>query len=130
MTKTKRVFLSGVNIVTHPHNIELYKKIITEMVTSRYSINIGGSHKLMLGTIDDYECDSKNVIFGRIYRFTDININDKWFDISSNKEAKRDDLKDISIGGLRRNRRKFRHSKSSPASSVSKSIILPPLWNV
>ena len=33
-------------------------------------------------------------------------------------------------GVVRRNRRKFRHPKSSPASISSKSIILPPLWNV
>jgi hypothetical protein len=33
-------------------------------------------------------------------------------------------------GGLSRNPRKFRHSKSSPAKSASRSIILPPLWNV
>ena len=33
-------------------------------------------------------------------------------------------------GGLSRNPRKFRHSKSCPAKSASRSIILPPLWNV
>ena len=33
-------------------------------------------------------------------------------------------------GGVRRNPRKFRHPKSSPARSASSSIILPPLWNV
>jgi IS5 family transposase len=33
-------------------------------------------------------------------------------------------------GGVSRNPRKFRHSKSSPARSASRSIILPPLWNV
>jgi transposase len=32
--------------------------------------------------------------------------------------------------GLSRNPRKCRHSKSSPARSSSKAIILPPLWNV
>lgn len=34
------------------------------------------------------------------------------------------------FGVPRRNRRKFRHSKSSPARSVSRSIIFPPLLNV
>lgn len=34
------------------------------------------------------------------------------------------------VGVPRRNRRKFRHPNSSPARSVSKSINLPPLWNV
>ena len=33
-------------------------------------------------------------------------------------------------GVPRRNRRKFRHPISSPAKSVSRSINLPPLWNV
>jgi len=32
--------------------------------------------------------------------------------------------------GVSRNPRKFRHPKSSPARSASRSIILPPLWNV
>ena len=36
----------------------------------------------------------------------------------------------LDAGGVSRNPRKFRHSKSSPASSASRSIILPPLWNV
>ena len=40
----------------------------------------------------------------------------------------RDD--DMKVGGVSRNPRKFRHSKSSPARSASRSIILPPLWNV
>ena len=34
------------------------------------------------------------------------------------------------LGGVSRNPRKFRHSKSSPARRASRSIILPPLWNV
>ena len=33
-------------------------------------------------------------------------------------------------GGLSRNPRKFCHPKSSPAKSASRSIILPPFWNV
>jgi transposase len=33
-------------------------------------------------------------------------------------------------GGLSRNPRKFRHPNSSPATSASKSIVFPSLWNV
>ena len=34
------------------------------------------------------------------------------------------------LGVVSRNPRKFRHPNSSPATSTSRSIILPPLWNV
>jgi hypothetical protein len=33
-------------------------------------------------------------------------------------------------GALSRNRRNFRHPSSSPATSASRSIILPSLWKV
>jgi hypothetical protein len=97
MRVEKRIFFSGINIVTHPHSRESYKKIITAMVSKRYSINTGGSHKLMIGTIDNYYDESENVFYGSLYRFTDIDINDKWFDLSSNEEAKKEDLTGINI---------------------------------
>ena len=34
------------------------------------------------------------------------------------------------MGVLSRNRRKFRHPNSTPATSAFRSIILPPLWKV
>lgn len=36
----------------------------------------------------------------------------------------------ILVGVLSRNRRNFRHPSSSPATSASRSIILPSLWKV
>lgn len=36
----------------------------------------------------------------------------------------------VEIGVLSRNRRNFRHPSSSPATSASRSIILPSLWKV
>jgi hypothetical protein len=36
----------------------------------------------------------------------------------------------LDIGVLSRNRRNFRHPSSSPATSSSRSIILPSLWKV
>ncbi len=39
-------------------------------------------------------------------------------------------MMDAMGGVVSRNRRKFRHPNSSPATSISKSIILPSLWKV
>ena len=36
----------------------------------------------------------------------------------------------VEIGVLSQNRRNFRHPSSSPATSASRSIILPSLWKV
>jgi hypothetical protein len=36
----------------------------------------------------------------------------------------------VQLGVLSRNRRNFRHPSSSPATSASRSIILPSLWKV
>jgi hypothetical protein len=36
----------------------------------------------------------------------------------------------LQYGVVSRNRRNFRHPSSSPATSVSRSIILPSLWKV
>jgi hypothetical protein len=36
----------------------------------------------------------------------------------------------VQLGVLSQNRRNFRHPSSSPATSASRSIILPSLWKV
>lgn len=51
-------------------------------------------------------------------------------DMAALLDAEIDHRKQTLVGVLSQNRRNFRHPSSSPATSASRSIILPSLWKV
>ncbi|MCB4809701.1 DUF4747 family protein [Methylovorus menthalis] len=90
--------ISGINIVTHPHSPERYVDLFKSLYSLKLSRSIRTTQRIMLGElsrIDD--SDLTEGIFGRIYKFDQIDPNMPWFNVETNEVATDEELAAISI---------------------------------
>lgn len=98
MARERTMKFARINIVTHPHTPDGYVRLIRQAFNSRKSIAVLGFQHLMIGELRDIvRGDPLQGMVGRIYRFTQIDPNATWFNVSRNDVATEEELAQISI---------------------------------
>jgi hypothetical protein len=97
MGRDRLVRIGGLNIRVHTqHKAEEYVSLWRAMYRLRLP-TARGVNALMIGTVTQLGEDSNSPLLGSIYRFTDIDPNDPWFDIEQHKRANDEDVAEVNI---------------------------------
>lgn len=93
-----KISVSGINVVTHPHSPEGYIELMYELFRSRRHIRVYGSLHLMLGELKPIDSTKGMTgLFGRLYRFVNIDKDAPWFNVAKHDEATEEELAQINL---------------------------------
>ncbi|MEE3625475.1 DUF4747 family protein [Nitrospirillum sp. BR 11752] len=95
MARHKRIVVAGVNVRLHPHSSQLYVDLFFRAFQLKRPIRIRGDQHLLLSSLR--YSDSSNVITGSVARFTEIDMNQPWFDSENLEKADDGDVRSINI---------------------------------
>lgn len=96
------------NIVAHPHPDGVYLNLINSAYDANKPIKVWGHDYALLGSVLPFDGDTENIVCGTIYRFTQIDFDAPWLNVSKKQEASEDELRQIQIPeGLRPNAKPF-----------------------
>ena len=94
----KKIVISGLNIVAQPHSPEIYLKLCRALLALKKPISIRGTQYLMIGEMNRLSPDDPlDGLFGRFYRFDQIDPNAPWFNVEDHAKATDDDMAQVSI---------------------------------
>lgn len=98
MARKKTIEVGGINIRLHPHeNKDIYKDLFMDAHALKVPVQVHGDRHLMLSFLSITELESKNILSGSIARFTEIDIDLPWYDVSALDEAQDTDMKEVNI---------------------------------
>lgn len=104
MSRERRVTIAGLNIVAHPHNPDIYRRLIRAVFRLRKPISVRGEQSLLISHFTISRDDPRSYISGTLARFTNISSELSWFDLHTMEEAEEKELDRINIPeGLRPN---------------------------
>lgn len=90
----KKLSYSALNIVSHPHSAETYVKMFFEMKKQDYAVKLRGdtfATAIHISYLD--KTDKKNSpILGEVVKYTNIDKDSEWYDITSQDIASDEDL--------------------------------------
>lgn len=90
--------VSGINIVTHPHSPQGYIDLLYMLFRSRRHVQVYSSLHLMLGELKPIDAtNGMTGLFGRLYRFVDIDKDATWFNVDKHDEATEEELAQINL---------------------------------
>lgn len=94
----RQIGIAGLNIVLQPHTPEKYLRLIRALYSLKRAIQIRGTQCLMIGEISRVNRDDPmEGLFGRIYRFDQIDPDAPWFNIEDHAVATDDEMAQVSI---------------------------------
>lgn len=97
MGKERTLRVGGLNIRVHTkHAAEEYGALWKALHKLRVPTT-RGVNALMIGSVSSLDEAPDSPLVGSIYRFTNINPDDPWFDIDEHKEADADDVAEVKI---------------------------------
>lgn len=95
---TTKLPISGVNIVTHPHSPQGYIDLMYAIFRSKRHVPVYGSLHLMMGELKPIdETNGMSGLFGRLYRFVNIDKDAPWFNVAKHDEATAEELAQINL---------------------------------
>ncbi len=98
MSNERKIQISALNIVTHPHSPETYVDLFRRLYRLRQSIAVRRAQQLMIGELRYLNRSHHTAgVFGRIYRFDQIDPDAQWFNVVSNVAATSEELSEIKI---------------------------------
>lgn len=108
MGKERTLRVGGLNIRVHTkHAADEYAALWKALHRLRLPTT-RGVNALMIGSISSLSDATDSPLVGSLYRFTNINPNDPWFDIDEHKEADATDVAEVKIPGkLKPNLKEF-----------------------
>ncbi|WP_339776978.1 DUF4747 family protein [uncultured Methylophaga sp.] len=98
MAREKKIEIAAVNITIQPHSPQKYIELMNDVYRSISETQIYGDNYAILSTMT--RLDSKNKtspLIGDIFKFTKINKDDNWFNITTNEFASEDELEKVNI---------------------------------
>lgn len=78
MARKRIMRIGGVNIKTHPHSEDNYKKLFIDAFSSGRGMKIRGSTWGMIGSLQEDVDDGKVILYGTIYKFLNIDPKEPW----------------------------------------------------
>lgn len=98
MAADRTLFVSGVNVVTHPHSPLGYVRLFQAATAKRMPVQIRGAQHIMLGELRFLDRDHPaDGLFGRVYRFDHIDSDLPWFNLQRHEEATEEEMAAIAI---------------------------------
>lgn len=98
MADDRKIQIAGLNIVTQPHSPQNYIDLFRSLFGLKRPIAIRGTQHLMLGELRPaYREKPLNGLFGRFYRFDQIDPKAPWFNVDSNDVATKEEIAEIKI---------------------------------
>ena len=97
MPRAKRLTVSAINIVTHPHNAENYVILLNAAFELKVAVPTQGDQRMLMSYLDSSRVDKEGLIYGSIARFTELDPNLPWFDSDKLTVAEETDVKSIQI---------------------------------
>ncbi|SEL32151.1 DUF4747 family protein [Nitrosovibrio tenuis] len=99
MAQNRKITISGLNIVTHPHSPQKYVDLFRSAYRMKKSVALRTTQRLMIGELRRLDSDKEMIegIYGRIYRFDQIDPNAPWFNVETNEVATQDEIAAITI---------------------------------
>lgn len=93
-----KIHISVLNIVMPmPHSPERYISLFRKAFQLKKQIVIRGESRGLIGTLEQTSLDNEIILTGYIYKYIDIDINDKWLNVIAQQVAQKDEIKQISI---------------------------------
>jgi hypothetical protein len=97
MGKERTIHVSGLNIRVHTkHAAEEYAALWKALHRLRLPTT-RGVNAIMIGSVSSLNEAPDSPLIGSLYRFTNINPDDPWFDIDEHKEADANDIAEVRI---------------------------------
>lgn len=99
MSRERKIVISGFNIATHPHSPDGYVHLIRSIHSLKLLAAVRRTQMLMLGEIRPITTDGNMVdgIFGRFYKFDQIDPDAPWFNVNSLEIASEEDMAKVTI---------------------------------
>lgn len=99
MARNRKIAVGAINIAVHPHPTpNIYVELFNDAFNLKKAFRARGDQYLCINSIEPKNPDNMlDGLYGNIGRFTNINLELPWYNITTNKEAEEDELKEISI---------------------------------
>lgn len=98
MAKLRTVTLGGINIRVHPHETkQVYIDLLKVAHSLKKVIRVRGDQHLMLSYVSDQDTERLGIIHGTLARFTEIDMDLPWYNLSSLDAANEDDVEQVNI---------------------------------
>ncbi|MHB8116987.1 MAG: DUF4747 family protein [Acidithiobacillus ferrivorans] len=99
MARKRIVGIGKINIAMHkPHSSEKYISLLRRAYLLKRPIHINDTQTLMIGSMQVSEKESgSDIIYGQLYKFTNIDRDLPWFDANTGRAASEDDVLKIDI---------------------------------
>ena len=94
MAKLRSLAVSALNIRIHPqHSREAYESLLRALISLKRAVRVRGDQHYMITHVTK----DKDIMFGEIASFTNIDPHEPWFDQATGAEATDKDVEQISI---------------------------------
>lgn len=99
MAREKKLIVGAINITIQPHTPQKYLELFKDTFKLKNTVNISGDHYGLLANMYkvDREQGELGPITGDIFKFTNIDKNAQWFNVSTNDFASADDVDSVNI---------------------------------
>jgi hypothetical protein len=98
VARDRKIDIAGLNVVTHPHSVEIYINLLKEAFSLKKVVHVRSVHKAMIGELryinKDYPMSG---LVGRIYRFIHFDPNEPWFNVEKHEAATPDEMAELKI---------------------------------
>lgn len=95
-----KLSVGAINITMHPHSPEQYVKLLKDAQRLKIISNIGNKRSALITAVNYFHLGDKHAdapVTGDIVKFTDIDLDGTWFDITTSKIAEESDIDSIQI---------------------------------
>lgn len=95
ITRDRKLEVSCLNLVLHPHSQELYIDLLKTIHANKLDIKVRGDDAVMFGSV--FKGEEGDVYVGEIFKFLKLNAAEDWFNTLSMELASRNDVSGIVI---------------------------------
>lgn len=93
--RDRRIYVSCLNLVLHPHSKEKYVDLLKTLAKSRLAIKVRGDDALMIGSF--VKSESGESYYGEIYKYLNLDASADWFNMQSMAAASRKEVSAVVI---------------------------------
>lgn len=98
MAREKKIEIAAVNLTIQPHSTQKYIELFRDAFKLGSEVQIyGDEHGILTSMVKQNSSDEISPLEGDIFKFTKINKDQKWFNISTNEFASDDELTKVNI---------------------------------
>lgn len=98
MAQDRTLVIAGLNIVTHPHSPQGYVDLLRALFAMKRPVTLRTTQKIMLGELLPLTRGQPTEgMFGRFYRFDQIDPESPWFNVVSHEAATDEEMAAVSI---------------------------------